>query len=69
MQDAVLWVTSLPTLICQETIVMDVEVSNPMERLNPALPTSLSWRSQREGLGSKNSFKINESNNNYKHIV
>lgn len=58
-----------PHLICQEASVMDVWVSNPMERLSPALLASLPWRSQREGLGSKNSFKINESNNNYKHIV
>lgn len=53
VQEAVLWATALPTPICQETIVMGVSVSDPMERLHLALPASLPWRSQRKDLALK----------------
>lgn len=58
VQEAVLWATAPPTPICQETIVMGVWVSDLTERLYLALPASLPWRSQREGLGSKILLKL-----------
>lgn len=46
----------------QEAVVMGFGVSDPLETLRLALPAS-PQRSQREGLGSKDSFAVNESSN------